>query len=50
MAIIMYVSVNMSANDTFGVTQSATLTDIPVKIIYNSEIYEIREFLILSMS
>ncbi|MGI6509099.1 MAG: YbbR-like domain-containing protein [Erysipelotrichaceae bacterium] len=41
MAIIMYVSVNMSANDTFGVTQSATLTDIPVKIIYNSEIYEI---------
>ncbi|MGI6608396.1 MAG: YbbR-like domain-containing protein [Erysipelotrichaceae bacterium] len=41
MAIIMYVSVNLTSSDTFGVTQSATLTGVPVKIIYNSEIYEI---------
>ncbi len=41
MAIIMYVSVNMAASDTFGVSQSATLTNIPVKIVYNSEIYEV---------
>ena len=41
MAIVMYISVNMTASDTFGVTQSATLTDIPVKVVYNSEIYEV---------
>ncbi|NLZ75137.1 MAG: hypothetical protein GX914_01390 [Erysipelotrichia bacterium] len=41
MAIVMYISVNVSTSDTFGVTQSSTLTGVPVKIIYNSEIYEI---------
>lgn len=41
LAIILYFAVNVSTSDTIGISQSATLTDVPVKTVYNSEIYEI---------
>ncbi len=41
LAIILYISVNVSSSDTIGISQSATLTDVPVKTVYNSEIYEV---------
>ncbi len=39
-SILLFVVVN-SSDSALGVTQSTTLTDIPVSIVYNSEVYEI---------
>ena len=41
LAIILYVAINITTNDALGISQAATLNDIPVKAIYNSEIYEV---------
>ncbi len=40
-AILLFVVVNSSGDSSLGVTQSTTLTNIPVSIVYNSEVYEI---------
>ncbi len=39
-SILLFVVVN-SSDSALGVTQSTTLTNIPVSIVYNSEVYEI---------
>ncbi len=39
-AIIIYVAVNTN-NNSLNVTQASQISDIPVQIIYNNEIYEI---------
>lgn len=41
LAIILYISVNVSSSDTIGISQSATLNDVPVNTVYNREIYEV---------
>ncbi len=40
-AIVIYFSVNADSNNSLGVTQASQISDIPVQVIYNSEIYEI---------
>lgn len=40
-AIIIYFAVNGSNNSTLNVTQASQINDIPVQVIYNSEMYEI---------
>ncbi|MBQ4252595.1 MAG: hypothetical protein II704_06080 [Erysipelotrichaceae bacterium] len=40
-AVVIYFSVNADSNNSLGVTQASQISDIPVQIIYNSEIYEI---------
>ena len=40
-AIIIYVAVNADNTTTLNVTQASQINDIPVQVMYNSEIYEI---------
>ena len=40
-ALIIYFSVNADSNSSLGVTQASQISDIPVQVIYNSEMYEI---------
>lgn len=39
-AIIFYITVNSTSN-TLNITQATEISDIPVQVVYNSEIYEI---------
>ncbi len=41
LAVILYFAVNDEASSTLGIGQSAKIYDIPVNVVYNSEIYEI---------
>ncbi len=40
-AVIIYISVNAGNSKNVSATQASQINDIPIKIIYNSEIYEI---------
>lgn len=40
-AIIIYLAVNADTTSTLNVTQASQINDIPVQVMYNSEIYEI---------
>lgn len=41
LAIILYVAVNDDATSSLNITQSSKIYDVPVNVVYNSEIYEI---------
>ncbi|MCR5066727.1 MAG: hypothetical protein K6A14_01565 [Erysipelotrichaceae bacterium] len=41
LAVLMYFGVNYSSSSALGVKTSATLNNIPVVIVYNSEMYEV---------
>lgn len=41
LAVILFFAVNDEATSSLGIGQSAKIYDIPVNVIYNSEIYEI---------
>ncbi|MBQ2213630.1 MAG: hypothetical protein II414_03595, partial [Erysipelotrichaceae bacterium] len=40
-AVIIYLAVNADNTSTLNVTQASQINDIPVQVMYNSEIYEI---------
>lgn len=41
LAVILYVAVNAASTNMTGISQSATLNEIPVNVICNYEIYEV---------
>ncbi len=41
LAVILYFAVNANNNSPINVTQASQINDIPVQVIYNSEMYEV---------
>ena len=40
-AILIYIFVNADSSQSLNVTQASQINDIPIQVVYNSEIYEI---------